>query len=74
MKYVAFTEDILTPPYALIDSVENVDQVIKKLKFPLFVKPAKAGDSLGVDDHSKVNDLNELRLKVKSLLVNILHS
>ena len=38
------------------------------LSFPLFVKPAKAGDSLGVDNASKVNNLDELKTKVKSIL------
>lgn len=68
MKYVAFTEEILTPPYALIDSADDLDIAVKRLKFPLFVKPAKAGDSLGVDDHSKVHNSLELSVKVNKLL------
>lgn len=68
MKYVAFTENIQTPPYALVDQVDDLEQRVKKLKYPLFVKPAKAGDSLGVDDHSKVNNIDELKSKVIRLL------
>lgn len=68
MKYVAFTENIQTPPYALVDQVDDLEQHVKKLKYPLFVKPAKAGDSLGVDDHSKVNNIDELKSKVIRLL------
>lgn len=68
MKYVAFTENIQTPPYALVDQVDDLEQRLKKLKYPLFVKPAKAGDSLGVDDHSKVNNIDELKAKVIRLL------
>ncbi|MEP7320454.1 MAG: SET domain-containing protein-lysine N-methyltransferase [Saprospiraceae bacterium] len=68
MKYVAFTEEILTPPYALVDSEDDLEIAVKRLKFPLFVKPAKAGDSLGVDDHSKVHNALELSVKVNKLL------
>ncbi|NJO26012.1 MAG: hypothetical protein HC867_09985, partial [Bacteroidia bacterium] len=38
------------------------------LSYPLFVKPAKAGDSLGVDDHSLVNNKEELKTKVAEIL------
>ena len=38
------------------------------MQFPLFVKPAKAGDSLGVDNASKAKNTNELVTKVKSIL------
>ena len=68
MKYVAFTEEILTPHYALIDSLDDLEKSVKKLKFPLFIKPAKAGDSLGIDDQSKVYDLASLKVKAEKLL------
>lgn len=35
----------------------------------MFVKPARAGDSLGVDDHSLVLNLEELKDKVAQLLL-----
>ena len=41
---------------------------VKYLKFPLFVKPAKAGDSLGVDEHSLVNNKEELIAKAASII------
>ncbi len=68
MKYVAFTEAINTPRYALIDSIDTLEQQVAKLRFPLFVKPAKAGDSLGIDDQSKVTNLTELKLTAKKIL------
>lgn len=68
MKYLAFCEDVKTPAHILIESVEELHLLPGNLKFPLFVKPAKAGDSLGVDDASKVNDANSLNTKVKSIL------
>ncbi|MEO6548231.1 MAG: SET domain-containing protein-lysine N-methyltransferase [Ferruginibacter sp.] len=68
MKYVAFTEGINTPSYALIDDGENIELQVKHLKFPLFVKPAKAGDSLGIDGKSLVNDISELSEKISTII------
>lgn len=68
MKYVAFTEDILTPRYALVNQSTDLPHAVRKLKYPLFVKPAKAGDSLGIDNHSMVDGYEQLDSKVSSLL------
>ena len=68
MKYVAYTEGINTPAYAIIENEDEVGAEIKHLKFPLFVKPAKAGDSLGVDEKSLVHDLETLKQKVHAII------
>jgi D-alanine-D-alanine ligase-like ATP-grasp enzyme len=68
MKYVAYTEGISTPAYALIENEDDLEAASKHLKYPLFVKPAKAGDSLGVDDKSLVHTLEELKLKVHAII------
>lgn len=68
MKYLAFCEDVKTPNHLLIESIDDLSLLPGNLSFPLFVKPAKAGDSLGIDDHSKVNDIQGLTLKVTALL------
>lgn len=68
MKYVAYTEGVNTPAYVLIENENDIETASKLLKFPLFVKPAKAGDSLGVDDKSLVNDTDELRQKVATII------
>ncbi|MEP7107558.1 MAG: SET domain-containing protein-lysine N-methyltransferase [Ferruginibacter sp.] len=67
MKYVAYTEGINTPAYALIEDGGNLALQIEHLKFPLFVKPAKAGDSLGIDEKSLVNNIEELTAKVQEI-------
>ncbi len=67
MKYVAYTEDVLSPAYAKVCKGEDVTALCKHLTYPLFVKPAHAGDSLGIDEHSLVNDTNDLLEKVDSL-------
>jgi D-alanine-D-alanine ligase len=68
MKYLAYCEGVKTPGYVIIQELKDVDEAVKHLQFPLFVKPAKAGDSLGVDEHSLVNSKIELQQKCISIL------
>ena len=68
MKYVAYTEGINTPAYALIEEEKNLEQQVKHLQFPLFVKPAKAGDSLGIDEKSLVYDIKSLSGKIHEIM------
>jgi D-alanine-D-alanine ligase len=68
MKYLAFCESVKTPAHIVIENKEEIDMLPGNLQFPLFVKPAKAGDSLGVDDQSKANNIEDLKKKVLSIL------
>ena len=68
MKYVAYTQGINTPLFSIIESSEDLEKECDHLKYPLFVKPSKAGDSLGIDDLSLVNNKEELLIKVNSIL------
>jgi D-alanine-D-alanine ligase-like ATP-grasp enzyme len=69
MKYVAYTEGVSTPEFVLIeDKNQNIESTCSKLRYPLFVKPHKAGDSLGVDHSSLVRNLDELKNKVASII------
>lgn len=68
MKYVAFTRGINTPAYIQLKNGDQINKQIEKLRFPLFVKPAKAGDSLGIDDHSLVHTIPDLQIQINSLL------
>ena len=64
MKYVAYCVGVNTPGYVRIEKSEDVKTASQLLKYPLFVKPAKAGDSLGIDEHSRVANEQELLQKV----------
>lgn len=68
MKYLAFCESVKTPAHTVIEQHDEIDLLPGNLQFPLFVKPAKAGDSLGVDEHSKANNIEELKKKVHAIL------
>lgn len=67
MKYVAFCENIATPAYSIVENENDIEKVCKNLQFPLFVKPAKAGDSLGIDEKSLVYTKEALIEKVKTI-------
>jgi D-alanine-D-alanine ligase len=68
MKLVAYYEQIKTPNYCLIQEGADLNELIKPLHFPLFVKPSKAGDSLGIDEHSLVYDFEALAEKTNSIV------
>jgi D-alanine-D-alanine ligase-like ATP-grasp enzyme len=68
MKYVAYTSGVRTPASVELTSINEIDEVIERLSFPMFIKPAKAGDSLGIDENSLVNNEDELRAKLESIL------
>jgi D-alanine-D-alanine ligase-like ATP-grasp enzyme len=68
MKYLAYCEGVKTPGYVPIHELKDIEEAVKHLKFPLFVKPAHAGDSRGVDEHSLVQTKIELQQKCISIL------
>lgn len=68
MKYVAYTEGVKTASYCIIKNTLCLNKQIQHLQFPLFVKPAKAGDSLGIDENSLIQNIEELEIKVSQLL------
>jgi D-alanine-D-alanine ligase len=70
MKYVAFCAGVNTPASVEIKCMDDISEALKTLRFPMFVKPAHAGDSLGVDDNSYVRTAGQLKTKVASLLAS----
>lgn len=68
MKYVAYTAGTKTPAFALIESIENIEKDSSHLQYPLFVKPDKAGDSLGIDNNSLVHNQEELINKCNAII------
>jgi D-alanine-D-alanine ligase len=75
MKYVAYTAGVATPANVVVPPPGDGDAawsaVLDGLEVssqrPRFVKPARAGDSLGVDEGSVVHDAAALRARVASL-------
>ena len=70
MKYVAYCAGVKTPKAVVVSIEDPLSINVENWDFPLFVKPAKAGDSLGVDDQSLVHSKMELIEKAKALLID----
>jgi D-alanine-D-alanine ligase len=68
MKYVAYVAGVKTPAFALIETTGNIESACSHLQYPLFVKPDKAGDSLGIDQHSLVHNTAELKKKCSEII------
>jgi hypothetical protein len=62
MKYVAHTRGVRYPAFEC-----SVKKALARLAFPMFVKPAHAGDSLGIDADSLCGTAEELRAKVDAI-------
>jgi D-alanine-D-alanine ligase-like ATP-grasp enzyme len=70
MKYVAHIRDVSFPPFV----IDDCDDSQRRLRFPMFVKPAHAGDSLGIDASSLVNCEAELREKTRAVRAEFGHA
>ncbi len=68
MKYVSYTQAVNTPQFAIVESLEDITSSCAHLRYPLFIKPAKAGDSLGIDEKSLLKNDIELLEKANFLL------
>jgi len=70
MKYVAYSVGVLTPRHVVVRPGDDAVRVAERsgLRYPLFVKPVKAGDSLGVDEYSLATNGAELEAKVVGTL------
>ncbi|MEJ7625603.1 MAG: SET domain-containing protein-lysine N-methyltransferase [Ferruginibacter sp.] len=68
MKYVAYTQNVDTPAFAIIENVSDIHSSCSNLNYPLFIKPLKAGDSLGIDEHSMVSNEAEAIDKAASII------
>ncbi len=63
MKYVAHTRGVRYPKFAC-----EVESALGEFTFPMFVKPAHAGDSLGVEADSLCHTAEEMRAKVGAIV------
>ncbi len=68
IKYVAYSVGVNTPAFVLAETFADVENACNELKLPLFVKPGKAGDSLGIDKRSYVTTKEELLNKAVEII------
>lgn len=65
MKYVAYAAGVATPRHIIVSRGNDLERQLSAsrsaLSYPLFVKPAHAGDSRGIDDDARVENIDQLR-------------
>lgn len=65
-KHVVSSAGVPTPAFRVVESLEDLDS--HGLRFPLIVKPAWEGSSVGVRRSSRVTDEDSLRREVQRVL------
>lgn len=70
MKYAAYCCGVNSPAYVKANAETTIAEITQHLHFPLFIKPAKAGDSLGIDEKSLVQNEKELSEKLTVILMD----
>lgn len=68
MKYVAYCAGVSFPNYIEVTQQTNFEDLKIPFNFPMFIKPAKAGDSLGIDDDAVVQNIDELKHQAQKIL------
>jgi len=68
MKIVAHVCGVATPAWWIAHTLQDLETMPASLRYPLFVKPADSGDSLGIDEHSLVHNNEELQRRCAELL------
>jgi len=65
MKSAARKAGVPAPSAVFIDSIEDVDKAVRRLKFPMLTKPPHGYASIGITRASRVTNAEELRAQVE---------
>ncbi len=65
MKAAARKANVPAPGGVFVDRVEELDKAVKRLKYPLLVKPPHGYASIGITRASRVENLEDLRVQVE---------
>jgi D-alanine-D-alanine ligase len=65
MKNAAKRVSVPTPNWTYVNRVEDAEKVVKRLKFPMLVKPPHGYASVGIRRNSRVTDIEQLREQIK---------
>jgi D-alanine-D-alanine ligase len=65
MKNAAKRVSVPTPNWTFVNRVEDAEKVVKRLKFPMLVKPPHGYASVGIRRNSRVTDIEQLREQLK---------
>ncbi len=65
MKSAARKAGVPAPSAVFIDSIEDVDKAVRRLKFPMLTKPPHGYASIGITRASRVTNAEELKAQVE---------
>ncbi|HZM20757.1 MAG TPA: hypothetical protein VFC02_03375 [Anaerolineales bacterium] len=63
MKAYAKKSNVPTPNWVMVDRVEDVDRVAKRLRFPVLVKPPHGYASVGITRESRCENVEQLKVQ-----------
>jgi D-alanine-D-alanine ligase len=63
MKAYAKKSSVPTPNWVMVDRVEDVERVAKRLRFPVLVKPPHGYASVGITRESRCENLEQLKVQ-----------
>ena len=65
MKAYAKKSNVPTPNWVMVDRVEDVERVSKRLSFPILVKPPHGYASVGITRDSRCENLDQLKVQTE---------
>jgi D-alanine-D-alanine ligase len=65
MKSAARRVSVPTPNWIFVSRVEDAEKIVKRLKFPMLVKPPHGYASVGIRRNSRVENIEQLRDQLK---------
>jgi D-alanine-D-alanine ligase len=65
MKAYAKKSNVPTPNWVMVDRVEDVERVAKRLRFPVLVKPPHGYASIGIRRDSRCENMEQLKIQVE---------
>jgi D-alanine-D-alanine ligase len=65
MKAYAKKSNVPTPNWVMVDRVEDVERVSKRLRFPVLVKPPHGYASVGITRDSRCENLEQLKIQTE---------
>jgi D-alanine-D-alanine ligase len=65
MKAYAKKSNVPVPNWVMVDRIEDVERVAKRLRFPVLVKPPHGYASIGIRRDSRCENLEQLKVQTK---------
>ena len=65
MKSAARKANVPAPGGVFVDRIEDIEKVLKKLKFPMLIKPPHGYASIGITRASRVENAEDLHVQVE---------